>query len=185
LNGLAAARIIRVAGTGQASAVRAAEHTRRGSPGDGIDTIPLSETSDMQPRDPAAPPRRRDPALTFFRHTLATAPRAARSPVPIVAALLAGAVLTQLVLGDELGVYGACVTLLLAAALFAILVVVDAGRDRARATQETYDLTVVALAALAIAAAVACLYLPLPWGGLGAAAVLVALLGALRLTGSS
>jgi hypothetical protein len=124
--------------------------------------LPPGETSDMQPRHPPAP-----------------------GPLPIVAALLAAAVLAQLLLGDGLGVHDAWMALLLAVALFAILVVADARPARAGSAQETYDLTTVALAALAIGAAVACLYLPLPWGGLGAAAVLVALLGALRLNGRS
>jgi hypothetical protein len=111
--------------------------------------------------------------------------RAAPAPVPIVAALLAAAVLAHLVLGDGLGVHGAWITLLLAAGLFAILVVVDGSRAGADGDEGGYDLTTVGLAALAIIAAVACLYLPLPWGGLGAAAVLVGLVGALRLTGGS
>jgi hypothetical protein len=109
----------------------------------------------------------------------------ARNPLPIVAVLLAAAVLAQLLLGDVLGVHDAWMTLLLAVALFAILVVVDARRVGAENADESYDMTVLALVALAIAAAVACLYLPMPWGGLGAAAVLVGLLAALRLTGRS
>jgi hypothetical protein len=120
------------------------------------------ETSDMQTRHHPAP-----------------------GPLPIVAALLAGAVLAQLLLGDGLGVHDAWMTLLLAVALFAILVVADSRPARAGSAREAYDLRTVALAGLAIGAAVACLYLPLPWGGLGAAAVLVALLVALRLTGGS
>jgi hypothetical protein len=106
-------------------------------------------------------------------------------PLPVVAALLASAALAQLLLGDGLGVHDAWMTLLLAVALFAILIVADAGRAGAGSEQETYDPTTIVLAALAIAAAVACLYLPLPWGGLGAAAVLVGLLGALRMSGGS
>jgi hypothetical protein len=109
----------------------------------------------------------------------------APSPLPVVAALLAAAVLAQLLLGDGLGVHDAWMALLLAVALFAILVVADSRPARPGSARETYDLTTVALAALAIGAAVACLYLPLPWGGLGAAAVLVALLAALRLNGRS
>jgi hypothetical protein len=139
------------------------------------------QTGHPPPLPPAAP--------TSWRHPLDAARAAlgpAYRPASIVAVLLAAAVLAHLLLGDELGVHGAWMTLLLAVALFAILVVVDAGRAGAdRPVEEAYDLTSVGLAALAIFAAVACLYLPMPWGGLGAAVVLVGLVGALRFGGGS
>lgn len=142
----------------------------------------------MQPTHHPAPhlPETPHPAPRHPIEAVLAALRAAGSPLPIVAATLAAAILAQLLLGDGLGVHGAWMTVLLGAGLFAILVVVDARRSSAgSADEEPYAWTTLALAALAIAAAVACLYLPLPWGGLGAAAVLVALIGALRLSGGS
>jgi hypothetical protein len=83
-------------------------------------------------------------------------------------------------------VHGAWAAVLLAAGLFALLVVVDAGRGAVGAADAGgYDLTIVALAGVAIAAAVACLYLPMPWGGLGAAVVLVGLIAVLRFSAGS
>jgi hypothetical protein len=134
---------------------------------------------------PGDPPPLRPAAQTTWRHPLDAARAAlgpAYGPAAIVAVLLAAALAAHLLLGDGLGVHGAWMTLLLAVALFAILVVVDAGRPGAGDSQEeAYDLTSVGLTAGAIVAAVACLYLPMPWGGLGAAAVLVGLVAALRL----
>ena len=140
----------------------------------------------MQPRPHLAPRLRyttravaRDPGPDARVTRLAW-----RSPLPIVAALLASAALAQLLVGNDLGLAGGRMTVLLGAALFAILIVAHAGRPRAGGARQSYHLRVIALAAPAICAAVACLYLPMPWGGLGAAAVVVALLGALRLCGS-
>jgi hypothetical protein len=63
-----------------------------------------------------------------------------------------------------------------------VLVVTDAldGRQ-APATEDRYDILVCALVTVAVAVAIACLYLPLPWGGLCAAAVLAVLVVAMRL----
>lgn len=110
------------------------------------------------------------------------ASRTARNPLPLVAALLGAAVLAQLLLGSALGVGGIWLAPLLVAMLLAILVVVDTRRgDSDDAEAERYDGTAITLAALAIAAAVACLYMPMPWGGMGAAAIVLTLVGALRL----
>ena len=114
------------------------------------------------------------------------APPRARSPLPIVVALLTAVVLAQLLLGEGLGVDGAWMTPLLAAMLLAILSIVDARSAAADSEGETYDLVAVTVAAIAVGGAVACLYLlPLPWGGVAGAAVLVALVATLRMTGGS
>jgi hypothetical protein len=54
-----------------------------------------------------------------------------------------------------------------------------AGSD---ASPGSYDLVVCAIVTIAVIAAVACLYLPMPWGGLAAGAVVIGLLGALRMS---
>lgn len=88
----------------------------------------------------------------------------------------------QAVLGWGLGVAGAGITVLIAVSILAVLVVTDAldGRQ-APATDDRYHVLVCAIVTLAVAVAIACLYLPLPWGGLCAAAVLSMLVVALRL----
>jgi hypothetical protein len=88
----------------------------------------------------------------------------------------------QAALGWGLGVTGAGITVLIAVSILGVLVVADAlDGGQAPATEDRYDLVVCAAATLAVAVAIACLYLPLPWGGLCAAAVLALLVVALRL----
>jgi hypothetical protein len=88
----------------------------------------------------------------------------------------------QAALGWGLGVAGAGLTVLLAVMILGVLVVTDAlDGSQTAATEDRYDVTVCAVATLVVAIAIACLYLPLPWGGLCAAAVLAALVVALRL----
>jgi hypothetical protein len=87
----------------------------------------------------------------------------------------------QAALGWGLGVAGAGLTVLLAVMILGVLVVTDAlDGTETTATGDRYDVTVCAAATLAVALAIACLYLPLPWGGLCAAAVLAVLVVALR-----
>jgi len=87
----------------------------------------------------------------------------------------------QAALGWGLGVAGAGLTVLLAVMILGVLVVTDAlDGSQTAATDDRYDVTVCAVVTLVVAIAIACLYLPLPWGGLCAAAVLAALVVALR-----
>jgi len=88
----------------------------------------------------------------------------------------------QAALGWGLGVAGAGITVLMAVSILGVLVVTDAlDGSPAPATDDRYDVLVCALVTLAVAIAIACLYLPLPWGGLCAAAVMATLVVALRL----
>ena len=88
----------------------------------------------------------------------------------------------QAALGWGLGVAGAGITVLVAVSILGVLVVTDAlDGSQTPATDDRYDVLVCALVTLAVAIAIACLYLPLPWGGLCAAAVLAVLVVALRL----
>jgi hypothetical protein len=71
------------------------------------------------------------------------------------------------------------------AALLALLVSADARlgpAGGADASGSSYDLVVCAIVTVAVVAAVACLYLPMPWGGLAAGAVVIGLVAALRLS---
>ena len=87
----------------------------------------------------------------------------------------------QAALGWGLGVAGAGLTVLIAVTILAVLVVTDAlDGTRAAVTDDHYDVTVCVVVTLAVAVAIACLYLPLPWGGLCAAAVVAVLVVALR-----
>jgi hypothetical protein len=100
-----------------------------------------------------------------------------------VAAIGLGFFVVQAVLGWGLGVAGAGITVLVAAMLFAVLVVTDAldvRQDETQDEEERYDLVTCAAVAVAVAIAIACLYLPLPWGGLAAALVLSGLVVTLR-----
>jgi hypothetical protein len=101
----------------------------------------------------------------------------------VVGGLVAAALVSQIVLGWVLGVTDAWLAVLMAAALLAVLVSADARLGGpSNAADEPYDLVVCAMVGLAIVAAVGCLYLPLPWGGLAAAAVVVGLVVALRVS---
>lgn len=94
----------------------------------------------------------------------------------VVGGVLAGALLAQLVLGWGAGVRGSWIAVLLVAMMVAALVMVDAGRGGAGSpADEPYDIGACAVVGLTVGAAAACLYLPLPWGGLGAAAIFMAL----------
>lgn len=96
----------------------------------------------------------------------------------VVGGVLASAVVAQFVLGWGLGVPRAWMAVLLVAAIVAVLAVVDALRgDPEEQAGEPYDGVALAILALATAGAVACLYLPLPWGGLAAAAILATVVG--------
>jgi hypothetical protein len=134
------------------------------------------------PRRPSALPVRGD------------APRARPPGLPISAIVrglpaTVGAVglaffVVQAALGWGLGVAWAGLTVLVAVMLLAVLVVTDAlgGRpEDLRDEGESYDLVRCASVATTVAVAIACLYLPLPWGGLLAAAVLAGLVVTLRL----
>ncbi|HWC28070.1 MAG TPA: hypothetical protein VG474_15880 [Solirubrobacteraceae bacterium] len=89
----------------------------------------------------------------------------------------------QAALGWGLGVAGAGVTVLVAVCLLAVLVVADAleGGGEEADQGEAYDRLALGAIVLAIAVAIASLYLPMPWGGVAAAAVLAAVIVALRL----
>lgn len=88
----------------------------------------------------------------------------------------------QAALGWGLGVAGAGLTVLVAVSILGVLVVTDAlDGSRVPPIDDRYDVVVCAGATIAVAIAIACLYLPLPWGGLCAAAVLAGLVVALRL----
>ena len=104
----------------------------------------------------------------------------------IVGGVLAASLVCQAVLGWVLGVTDAWLPVLVVAALLAVLVSADArlgGADAARdGSEDSYDRVVCAIAAVAVAAAVACLYLPMPWGGLVAGAVVTGLVVALRVS---
>ena len=101
----------------------------------------------------------------------------------IVGATLVACVLTQVLLGWVLGVTDAWITVTIAAALLGGLVIADArGAKPGESAEEGYDPVVCTLAAVAVVSAVACLYLPLPWGGLAAAAIVAGLVIALRLS---
>jgi hypothetical protein len=102
----------------------------------------------------------------------------------IVGGLFTVALISQAVLGWVLGVTDAWLPVFVVAALLAVLVSADArlGSSRSDASEDSYDLVVCAIVTVAVVAAVACLYLPMPWGGLAAGAVVVGLLAALRLS---
>lgn len=103
----------------------------------------------------------------------------------VVGGLFAVSLISQAVLGWALGVTDAWLPVFVVAALLAVLVSADARlgapHAEAGAPEESYDTVVCAIAVIAVVGAVACLYLPLPWGGLAAGAVVVGLLVALRL----
>jgi hypothetical protein len=104
----------------------------------------------------------------------------------VVVGLFAVSLVCEAVLGWALGVTDAWLPVFVVAALLAVLVSADARLGRAEAVadaaRESYDRVVCAIVVVAVVAAVACLYLPLPWGGLAAGTVVVALVVALRLT---
>jgi hypothetical protein len=90
----------------------------------------------------------------------------------------------QAALGWGLGVAGAGLTVLVAAMLLAVLVFTDAMRGKLDGHDDKaapYDLAVCGAVAGTVAVAIACLYLPMPWGGLCAAVVLVGLVVTLYL----
>jgi hypothetical protein len=100
-----------------------------------------------------------------------------------MAGLVVVALLVQAVLGWLLGLAGAWATVLVAALLIGVLATADASlTDHGHGSDSGYDPILVGLTAVAIVAAVACLYLPLPWGGLAATAILIGLITSLRLT---
>jgi hypothetical protein len=105
----------------------------------------------------------------------------------IVGGLFAVAFISQAVLGWVLGVTDAWLPVFVVAALLAVLVSADSRLGPAAGGAEasessSYDLVVCAVVTVAVVAAVACLYLPMPWGGLAAGAVVVGLVAALRLS---
>jgi hypothetical protein len=101
----------------------------------------------------------------------------------VVGGVLAASLVCEAVLGWVLGVTDAWLPVLVVAALLAVLVSADARLGRPGDSSEcSYDKVVCAVAAVTVAGAVACLYLPLPWGGLAAGAVVVGLVLALRLS---
>lgn len=99
----------------------------------------------------------------------------------VIGAVLAGALVAQMVLGWGLGVPEAWMAVLLVAAIVAVLAVVDAARADAGddpAADEAYDGWAIAVLALATGGAVACVYvLPLPWGGVAAGVIVAAVVG--------
>jgi hypothetical protein len=101
----------------------------------------------------------------------------------VVGGLFAASLVCEAVLGWVLGVTDAWLPVFVVAALLAVLVSADArlGR-RDDASEDSYDKVVCAIVTVAVVGAVACLYLPLPWGGLAAGAVVVGLVLALRFT---
>jgi hypothetical protein len=106
---------------------------------------------------------------------------AQRKLLVVVGGLFAASLVSEAVLGWALGVTDAWLPVFVVAALLAVLVSADARLGGANASEDSYDKVVCAIAAVAVVAAVACLYLPLPWGGLAAGAVVVGLVVALRL----
>lgn len=105
----------------------------------------------------------------------------------VVGGLLAASVISEAVLGWVLGLQVAWLAVFVAAALIGVLVTADArvgepNEAAEEAPEQSYDPVLCAIAGIAIVGAVACLYLPLPWGGLAAAAVVVGLVVALRLS---
>jgi uncharacterized membrane protein len=104
----------------------------------------------------------------------------------IVGGLFMVALISQAVLGWVLGVTDAWLPVFVVAALLAVLVSADARLGSSAAgsdgSGDSYDLVVCAIVTVAVVAAVACLYLPMPWGGLAAGAVVVGLVTALRLS---
>lgn len=104
----------------------------------------------------------------------------------VLGGLLVTALVAQLLLGSVLGVRYPGPAVLLAASLLALVILLDAGRGATEAcADECYDVSLLVVVALAIGGAVACLYLPLPWGAISPAAVLIVLVGALELSGRS
>jgi hypothetical protein len=111
--------------------------------------------------------------LTFVPNRLLT----------VVGGLIAASLIAQVVLGWVLGVADAWLAVFLAAALLAVLVSADARLGEPNKEAEaSYDTVVCAVVGIAIVGAVGCLYLPLPWGGIAAAAVVVGLVMALRVS---
>jgi len=101
----------------------------------------------------------------------------------VLGALIAASLITQVALGWVLGVNGAWAAVFIAAALVGVLVTADARLSKPNeAAEAPYDTLLCAIVGIAIVAAVGCLYLPLPWGGIAAAAVVVGLVMALRLS---
>jgi hypothetical protein len=98
----------------------------------------------------------------------------------VIAALLIGALGTQAMLGWVLGVTDAWLAVLAAAALIGVFVIADASLPEDDDAAAAYDRAACAAVAVGAVSAVACLYLPLPWGGLAAAGVIVGLLLAMR-----
>jgi hypothetical protein len=103
----------------------------------------------------------------------------------VVGGLFAASLISEAVLGWALGVTDAWLPVFVVAALLAVLISADARlgarRTDADSWEESYDKAVCAIVVIAVVGAVACLYLPMPWGGLAAGAVVVGLLVALRL----
>jgi hypothetical protein len=102
----------------------------------------------------------------------------------VVGGLFAASLVSEAVLGWVLGVTDAWLPVFVVAALLAVLVSADARLGARHADAQTwgesYDKVVCAMVVVAVIGAVACLYLPMPWGGLAAGAVVVGLVMGLR-----
>jgi hypothetical protein len=102
----------------------------------------------------------------------------------VVGGLFAASLISEAVLGWMLGVTDAWLPVFVIAALLAVLISADARlgarHSDAETWEEAYDKVVCAIVIVAVIGADACLYLPMPWGGLAAGAVVVGLLVALR-----
>lgn len=99
-----------------------------------------------------------------------------------IAAVAGAVVVAQTTLGWGLGVAAAGLTLLVAASLMSAIAITDAAEDEvATADEHGYAVGICVAAALSIVLATALLYLPMPWGGIGAAALVAAVAASLRL----
>lgn len=101
----------------------------------------------------------------------------------VVGGVFAASLVCEALLGWVLGVTDAWLPIFVVAALLAVLISADARLGRPGDPSEgSYDKVVCAVVVVAVVGAVACLYLPLPWGGLAAGAVVVGLVLALRVS---
>ncbi|MDQ3677213.1 MAG: hypothetical protein M3401_10495 [Actinomycetota bacterium] len=99
----------------------------------------------------------------------------------VVGGVIASSIVAHAILGWVLHVNGAWLTVFIAALILGVLAAADAAQgDPDDVGDEPYNLAFVAATGVAIVGAVACLYLPMPWGGLAAVAVILSLILGLR-----
>jgi hypothetical protein len=105
--------------------------------------------------------------------------------VVVIGGVLASSVAAHVLLGSVLHLDGAWLAVLIAALILGVLATADAAQgDPEDVGDAPYNPIFVVATGLAIIGAVACLYLPMPWGGLAAVAVILSLILGLRIASS-